>query len=174
MSNKELLETIKSNQQVILTQQETLKRMYDTVDLKFTDIIKKLDKFKKEWRVKKSLQNCLSTQDLLSCGQNDMIYAINNLTEDFNEETRKTDFRINKLSKEMEILTQLFIHGEDIKTYDLSTTFPDAYARIIELEKQRAKNTTHEYEHIFTSSPSETEEDEEMIPLVTLQNKKDL
>ena len=106
MSDKELLETIKSNQLAILQHQETLKRMYDTVDLKFTEVIKKLDKFKKEFRVRKSLQNCLVSQDLLSCGQNDMIYAINNLTEDFNTETRKTDSRINKLSKEMEILTQ--------------------------------------------------------------------
>ena len=59
MSDKELLETIKSNQLAILQHQETLKRMYDTVDLKFTEIIKKLDKFKKEFRVRKSLQNCL-------------------------------------------------------------------------------------------------------------------
>tara|TARA_E500000331_G_scaffold352275_1_gene400500 strand:+ start:1351 stop:1869 length:519 start_codon:yes stop_codon:yes gene_type:complete len=172
MSDKELLETIKSNQLAILQHQEILKRMHDTVDQKFTEVIKKLDKFKKEFRVRKSLQNCLISQDLLSCGQNDMIYAINNLTEDFNTETRKTDSRINKLSKEMEILTQLFIHGEDIKTYDLSTTFPDAYTRIIELEKQRAQKSAFDYERIISSSPSETEE--EMIPLVELTHKKDL
>ena len=45
---------------------------------------------------------------------------------------------VKKLQEEVQILTQLFVHGQDIKTYDLSTTFPKAYKRIIELEKQRA------------------------------------
>ena len=45
---------------------------------------------------------------------------------------------VASLRKEVGILQTLFIHGDDIKTYDLSTTFPDAYEKIIELEKQRA------------------------------------
>jgi hypothetical protein len=45
---------------------------------------------------------------------------------------------VRQLQQEVQILTQLFVHGQDIKTYDLSTTFPAAYKRIIELEKQRA------------------------------------
>ena len=149
--------------------------MYKTLNDKFTDMLHEITLFQKNMIVKNSLNT--NTQELLTCGQNDMLFAINNLTEEFNSETRKTDGRINKLSKEMEILTQLFIHGEDIKTYDLSTTFPDAYAKIIELEKQRAKNC--EYNRIQSSSPSSSEEEEEiveeeLIPLVDLKSKKDL
>lgn len=171
MSDKDLLETIKTNQISILQQQEVLKDMYNTLNHNVTNMSRQINIFQQSLNAK----NSLNTQELLTCGQNDMLFAINNLTDEFNSETRKTDGRINKLSKEMEILTQLFIHGEDIKTYDLSTTFPDAYAKIIELEKQRAKNC--DYSRIQSSSPSSSEEEEleeELIPLVDLKSKKDL
>ena len=70
----------------------------------------------------------------------------------------------------MQILTQLFVHGDDIKTYDLSTTFPEAYTRIIDLEKQRAKSK----EFYIQSDCSESEDSSESgIPLTDL-NKKEL
>ena len=172
MSDKDFLETINSNQIEILKQQETLMCMYKTLNNNFTNILHEMTLLQ---QIKNSLN--ANSQELLTCGQNDMLFAINNLTEEFNSEQRKTDGRINKLSKEMEILTQLFIHGEDIKTYDLSTTFPDAYAKIIELEKQRAKNCDYSYIKSSSSSSSEEEDEiveEELIPLVDLKSKKDL
>ena len=45
-----------------MAQQATLMRMYDTVDTKFGKIETQLDKFKKEWRVKKTLQGVHITQ----------------------------------------------------------------------------------------------------------------
>lgn len=169
MDTNKLLKSIEKNQQTILTQQNTLMRMHDTVDEKFNKILKQLEKFRKEWRVKKSIQNCIISQDLLSVGQNDMIFAINKLVDEFNTERRETDSRIKHLSNEMQILTQLFVHGDDIKTYDLSTTFPEAYTRIIDLEKQRAK--TKDFYTYSESSTSEVSSDME-IPLTDLSKKE--
>ena len=56
MDTDKLLKSIEENQQSILTQQKTLMRMHDTVDVKFNKIQKQLEKFRKEWRVKKSIQ----------------------------------------------------------------------------------------------------------------------
>lgn len=170
MDTDKLLKSIEENQQCILTQQQTLMRMHDTVDIKFNKILKQLEKFRKEWRVKKSIQNCIISQDLLSVGQNDMIFAINKLVDEFNTERRETDNRIKHLSTEMQILTQLFVHGDDIKTYDLSTTFPEAYTRIIDLEKQRAK--TKEFYHHQTDSSGSEDSSENGIPLTDLSKKE--
>ena len=151
-SPTEMLTLIQQTLQDVLTQQNTLMRMYDTVDQKFSKIEKQLEKFKKEWRVKKSLNHMHVNQDLLSCGQNDMIFAINKLTDEFNAERRQTAARITGLQEEVQILTQLFIHGDEIKTYDLSTTFPEAYNRIVELEKQRAKTKVFRLKDVLSSS----------------------
>ena len=171
--NTEILETIQNTLKEVMTQQATLMRMYDTTHLKFTELESALSKFKKEWKVKKSIQNCIISQDLLSCGQNDMIFAINKLTDEFNQERRQTESRISALQQEVAILTQLFIHGDDIKTYDLSTTFPEAYGRIVELEKQRAK--TRPWRPTLTNARS-VSSDEEMsdsaIPPTSLANKE--
>lgn len=171
--NTEILETIQNTLKEVMTQQATLMRMYDTTHLKFTELESALSKFKKEWKVKKSIQNCIISQDLLSCGQNDMIFAINKLTDEFNQERRQTESRISALQQEVAILTQLFIHGDDIKTYDLSTTFPEAYGRIVELEKQRAK--TRPWRPTLTNARSMSS-DEEMsdsaIPPTSLANKE--
>ena len=158
-STEEMLTIIQQTLKDVLNQQSTLMRMYDTVDQKFGNIEKQLDKFKKEWRVRKTLQGVHITQDLLSCGQNDMIYAINKLTEEFNTERRQTESRITALQQEVQILTQLFIHGDEIKTYDLSTTFPEAYNRIVELEKQRAKTKVFRLKNVLSSSSSESDVD---------------
>ena len=171
--NTEILKTIQNTLKEVMTQQATLMRMYDTTHLKFTELESALNKFKKEWKVKKSIQNCIISQDLLSCGQNDMIFAINKLTDEFNQERRQTESRISALQQEVAILTQLFIHGDDIKTYDLSTTFPEAYGRIVELEKQRAK--TRPWRPTLTNARS-VSSDEEMsdsvIPPTSLANKE--
>jgi len=159
----EMLTLIQQTLQDVLKQQATLMRMYDTVDQKFGKIETQLDKFKKEWRVRKTLQGVHITQDLLSCGQNDMIFAINKLTDEFNSERRQTEARITALQQEVQILTQLFIHGDDIKTFDLSTTFPEAYNRIVELEKQRAKTKHFRLKDVLSSSVS-SESDMEMSP----------
>ena len=162
-TTNEMLTLIQQTLQDVLKQQATLMRMYDTVDQKFGKIETQLDKFKKEWRVKKTLQGVHITQDLLSCGQNDMIFAINKLTDEFNAERRQTEARITALQQEVQILTQLFIHGDEIKTYDLSTTFPEAYNRIVELEKQRAKTKQFRLKDVLSSSVS-SESDMEMSP----------
>ena len=178
----EMLTLIQQTLQDVLKQQATLMRMYDTVDQKFGKIETQLDKFKKEWRVRKTLQGVHITQDLLSCGQNDMIYAINKLTEEFNTERRTTEARIAALKQELQILTQLFVHGDDIKTFDLSTTFPEAYERIVQLELQRAK--TRPWRKITSAPVPTSSEDESMsdggqargmespIPLTDLRNKE--
>jgi hypothetical protein len=178
-----MLTTIHQALQDVMTQQATLMRMYDTIDVKFGKIETQLDKFKKEWRVRKTLQGVHITQDLLSCGQNDMIYAINKLTEEFNTERRTTEARIAALKQELQILTQLFVHGDDIKTFDLSTTFPEAYERIVQLELQRAK--TRPWRKLaavsarLSSSEDESMEEgaqprelESPIPLTNLANKE--
>ena len=169
----EILKIIQKSLQDVLTQQATLMRMYDSTHEKFTELDSALRKFKKEWKVKKSIQNCIISQDLLSCGQNDMIFAINKLTDEFNAERRQTESRISALQQEVAILTQLFIHGDDIKTYDLSTTFPEAYRRIVELEKQRAK--TRPWRPTLTNARSDSS-DEDMsdspIPPTSLANKE--
>ena len=95
----EILQTINKTIQKVMEQQATLMRMYDTVDQKFTKIEKQLEKFKKEWRVRKALTGVTITQDLLSCGQNDMIFAIQNLTGEFNKERRDTEARIAALNQ---------------------------------------------------------------------------
>jgi hypothetical protein len=178
-TTNEMLTLIQQTLQDVMAQQATLMRMYDTVDQKFGKIETQLDKFKKEWRVKKTLQGVHITQDLLSCGQNDMIFAINKLTEEFNSERRQTEARITALQQEVQILTQLFIHGDEIKTYDLSTTFPEAYNRIVELEKQRAK-TKHfrlndvlsQFKGALSSSESDVEMSPSPPPLTNLMNKE--
>ncbi len=177
----EILQTINTTIKKVMEQQATLMRMYDTVDQKFSRIEKQLEKFKKEWRVRKALTGVTITQDLLSCGQNDMIYAIQNLTAEFNKERRDTEARIAALKEEVQILTQLFIHGDDIKTYDLSTTFPEAYGRIVELEKQRAKTRPWRLRNKATTEPFSSDDDTDMsmspqrqspIPLTNLANKE--
>jgi 16S rRNA G1207 methylase RsmC len=177
----EILQTINTTIKKVMEQQATLMRMYDTVDQKFTRIEKQLEKFKKEWRVRKALTGVTITQDLLSCGQNDMIYAIQNLTGEFNKERRDTEARIAALQSEVQILTQLFIHGDDIKTYDLSTTFPEAYGRIVELEKQRAKTRPWRLRNKVSPEPFSSDEDTDMsmspqrqspIPLTDLARKE--
>ena len=175
-----MLITINKALQDVLAQQATLMRMYDTVDQKFTGIEKQLDKFKKEWRVRKTLQGVHITQDLLSCGQNDMIFAINKLTVEFNTERRQTENRIAALKQELQILTQLFVHGDDIKTFDLSTTFPEAYERIVQLELQRAKTRPWRRKMLEVKHDSSDESMEETssrelespIPLTNLANKE--
>jgi len=181
-STTTMLATINQALKDVMSQQATLMRMYDTVDQKFGKIESQLDKFKKEWRVRKTLQGVHITQDLLSCGQNDMIYAINKLTEEFNTERRTTEARIAALKQELQILTQLFVHGDDIKTFDLSTTFPEAYERIVQLELQRAK--TRPWRKLGCQKVSTSSEDESMdeggqarelespIPLTNLANKE--
>lgn len=175
-TTNEMLTLIHQTLQDVMAQQATLMRMYDTVDTKFGKIETQLDKFKKEWRVKKTLQGVHITQDLLSCGQNDMIFAINKLAEEFNAERRQTEARITVLQQEVQILTQLFIHGDEIKTYDLSTTFPEAYNRIVELEKQRAKTKHFRLQDVLSSTPCSSESDAEMSvsppPLTNLMNKE--
>lgn len=180
-TNEQMLTTIHQALKDVMTQQATLMRMYDTVDQKFGSIEKQLEKFKKEWRVRKTLQGVHITQDLLSCGQNDMIYAINKLTEEFNTERRTTEARIAALKQELQILTQLFVHGDDIKTFDLSTTFPEAYQRIVQLELQRAKTRPWQLKgrKMMTSSEDESMEEgssarelESPIPLTNLANKE--
>ncbi len=181
-STTTMLATINQALKDVMSQQATLMRMYDTVDQKFGKIESQLDKFKKEWRIRKTLQGVHITQDLLSCGQNDMIYAINKLTEEFNTERRTTEARIAALKQELQILTQLFVHGDDIKTFDLSTTFPEAYERIVQLELQRAK--TRPWRKLGCQKVSTSSEDESMsegsharelespIPLTNLANKE--
>ena len=181
-STEKMLTTIHQALKDVMTQQATLMRMYDTVDQKFGSIEKQVDKFKKEWRVRKTLQGVTITQDLLSCGQNDMIYAVNKLTEEFNTERRTTEARIAALKQELQILTQLFVHGDDIKTFDLSTTFPEAYERIVQLELQRAKTRPWRIKGRKFVSSSEDESMEEggstprelesPIPLTNLANKE--
>ena len=178
-TNEQMLNTIHQALKDVMTQQATLMRMYDTVDQKFGNIEKQLEKFKKEWRVRRTLQGVHMTQDLLSCGQNDMIYAINKLTEEFNTERRTTEARIAALKQELQILTQLFVHGDDIKTFDLSTTFPEAYERIVQLELQRAKTRPWKLKNKeATSSEDESMEEgssrelESPIPLTNLANKE--
>ena len=181
-STENMLSSIHQALKDVMSQQSTLMRMYDTVDKKFGSIEKQLEKFKKEWRVRKTLQGVHITQDLLSCGQNDMIYAINRLTEEFNTERRTTEARIAALKQELQILTQLFVHGDDIKTFDLSTTFPEAYDRIVQLELQRAK--TRPWRNLVNKEVHTSSEDESMdegrnarelespIPLTNLANKE--
>ena len=100
--------------------------------------------------------------ELITHSQNDLLTNVSKLQETLDAFVYESRQKIKGLKREISILTQLFIHGDDIKTYDLSTTFPEAYDRIIELEKLRATTKT-----FYESS----EESETNIEMDLLKNK---
>lgn len=118
------------------------------------DVIKKMHK--------KNIRGVFMENELITHSQNDLLTNVSKLQETLDAFVYESRQKINGLKREISILTQLFIHGDDIKTYDLSTTFPEAYDRIIELEKLRATTKT-----FYESS----EESETNIEMDLLKNK---
>lgn len=116
-----------------------------------TNAIKRLEQSIKKMH-KKNIRGVFLENELITHSQNDLLTNVAKLQETLDAFVYESRQKINGLKREISILTQLFIHGEDIKTYDLSTTFPEAYERIIELEKVRA-TTKYFYE---SSDDSET------------------
>ena len=114
------------------------------------DVIKKMHK--------KNIRGVFIENELITHSQNDLLTNVSKLQETLDAFV----YESRGLKREISILTQLFIHGDDIKTYDLSTTFPEAYDRIIELEKLRATTKT-----FYESS----EESETNIEMDLLKNK---
>lgn len=118
------------------------------------DVIKKMHK--------KNIRGVFIENELITHSQNDLLTNVSKLQETLDAFVYESRQKIKGLKREISILTQLFIHGDDIKTYDLSTTFPEAYDRIIELEKLRATTKT-----FYESS----EESETNIEMDLLKNK---
>lgn len=118
------------------------------------DVIKKMHK--------KNIRGVFMENELITHSQNDLLTNVSKLQETLDAFVYESRQKIKGLKREISILTQLFIHGDDIKTYDLSTTFPEAYDRIIELEKLRATTKT-----FYESS----EESETNIEMDLLKNK---
>ncbi len=115
----------------IRREQEILKMMVMETGTRFENFNKLLER-EKRWASK-------PRQDYR--GLKDDLNTLSNKVHDLKEQLELINPEadaVKKLKEEVQILTQLFVHGQDIKTYDLSTTFPKAYKRIIELEKQRA------------------------------------
>lgn len=102
-----------------------------------TDAIKRLEQNIKKMH-KKNIRGVFLENELITHSQNDLLTNVAKLQETLDAFVYESRQKIIGLKREISILTQLFIHGDDIKTYDLSTTFPEAYNRIIELEKVRA------------------------------------
>lgn len=102
-----------------------------------TNAIKRLEQSIKKMH-KKNIRGVFLENELITHSQNDLLTNVAKLQETLDAFVYESRQKINGLKREISILTQLFIHGDDIKTYDLSTTFPEAYNRIIELEKVRA------------------------------------
>ena len=102
-----------------------------------TNAIKRLEQSIKKMH-KKNIRGVFLENELITHSQNDLLTNVAKLQETLDAFVYESRQKIIGLKREISILTQLFIHGDDIKTYDLSTTFPEAYNRIIELEKVRA------------------------------------
>lgn len=119
------------------------------------DVIKKMHK--------RNIRGVFMENELITHSQNDLLTNVSKLQETLDAFVYESRQKIKGLKREISILTQLFIHGDDIKTYDLSTTFPEAYDRIIELEKLRATTKT-----FYESS----EESETNIEMDIIKNKE--
>lgn len=115
----------------IRREQEILKMMVMETGTRFETFNKLLER-EKRW-ASKPRQDFHRLKDDL----NNLSTKVHDLKEQLELINPEAD-AVKKLQEEVQILTQLFVHGQDIKTYDLSTTFPKAYKRIIDLEKQRA------------------------------------
>ena len=120
-----------------------------------TNAIKRLEQSIKKMH-KKNIRGVFLENELITHSQNDLLTNVAKLQETLDAFVYESRQKIIGLKREISILTQLFIHGDDIKTYDLSTTFPEAYNRIIELEKVRATTKT------FYESSEESETNIEM------------
>jgi len=112
-------------------EQEILKMMVMETGTRFESFNKLMER-EKRWASKPRQDYNRFKQDLSALTQ--QVHDLREQLELINPDSNS----VQKLQQEVQILTQLFVHGQDIKTYDLSTTFPAAYKRIIELEKQRA------------------------------------
>lgn len=156
MSNKAIIDLLNDVQ----SEQKCLRMMIEQTHAMFKKVHEEMKKVNK-----KQIKGVFLENELITHGQNDLLVNMAKLQEAHDIFKLQQEQKMISLQKEVSILTQLFIHGDDIKTYDLSTVFPDAYERIVELEKKRAKKPREMWELTREDVSSSSDDDSQAVSI---------